>query len=77
MPESGGLGMRPGNEPGNEDGSGGPEMRLCTGSCLSDILGHIFQMFQIEGLNVRLGIMLFIGGFEEDCALLTPVRRVM
>ena len=24
MPESGGLGMRPGNEPGNEDGSGGP-----------------------------------------------------
>ena len=24
------VGMRP----GNEDGSGGPEMRLCTGSCL-------------------------------------------
>ena len=52
-------------------------MRLCTGSCLSDILGHIFQMFQIERLNVRLGVMLFIGGFEEDCALLTPVKRVM
>ena len=63
------LGMKMGVE--------APEMRLCTGSCLSDILGHIFQMFQIERLNVRLGVMLFIGGFEEDCALLTPVRRVM
>ena len=29
-------------------------------------------MFQIERLNVQLGVMLFIGGFEEDCALLTP-----
>ena len=63
------LGMKMGVE--------APEMRLRTGSCISDILGHIFQMFQIERLNVRLEVMFFIGGFEEDCALLIPVRRVV
>ena len=28
------------------------------------------QMFQIERLNIRLGVMVFIGNFEEDCARL-------
>ena len=35
------------------------------------------QMFQIERLNIRLGVMIFIGNFEEDCALLSPVRRMI
>lgn len=33
----------------------------------------IIQINQVERLKVRLQVMMFMGNFEEDIALLTPV----